>query len=118
MYKPSSTSVSSAPLRQTISRASATPSAGTFSSGRGGAGNIHPVKDAAPFSFDEELSLQTTREQNHEAWHVGRGGAGNWTRKTSHGEDLGRKLSTESAGSDTSLRSGWLGRLSGAFERH
>lgn len=129
MYKPSSSSKTSASkisLRQTISNASGSStssSSGKFSSGRGGAGNIRPSKEAAHFSFDEELSLQTTREQNHSVWHVGRGGAGNWTRTPSASEssddELRRKTSSESNSSNASHRSGnWLGRISGAFERH
>jgi hypothetical protein len=116
MYKPTSSTIStSTPLRQTVSHAS---SSGKFSSGRGGAGNIRPVQEAAPFSFDEELSLQTTREQNHDVWHVGRVGAGNWTRKGGEeDEGLRRKETGGSESSQGSARSGWLGRLSGAFER-
>merc|ERR1712144_164691 len=34
-----------------------------FSSGRGGAGNIHSPSERAIFSFDEELQLQKTREE-------------------------------------------------------
>jgi hypothetical protein len=47
-------------------------------------------------------------------WHVGRGGAGNWT---TAGPDSSRKDSSSSAGSDASARSGFFGRLSNTFER-
>jgi hypothetical protein len=47
-------------------------------------------------------------------WHVGRGGAGNWT--TTRPESS-RKDSTSSADSDDSRRSGFFGRLSMNFER-
>jgi hypothetical protein len=88
-----------------------------FSSGRGGAGNIHEPSERAIFSFDEELERQSTRERRMKdgaVWHVGRGGAGNWT--TTH-PDNSRKDSTSSAGSDASARSGFFGRLSHTFER-
>jgi len=75
------------------------------------------VQEAAPFSFDEELSLQTTREQNHDVWHVGRGGAGNWTKKGEGEAGLQRKSTAGSESSQGSARSGLLGRLSGVFER-
>jgi hypothetical protein len=117
MYKASKTTSSSKP-------ASVVPNKkGKFSSGRGGAGNILPLSEAMPFSFDEELSLQTTREQHHDVWHVGRGGAGNWSRKDSNAsmrgsDELERKKSTDTVGSNaSSTRSGFLGRLSSAFER-
>jgi len=64
------------------------------------------------YSFDEELERQATREQKDGVWHVGRGGAGNWTSKKIEGE---RKTSTSSDAS--SVRSGFLGRLSSGFER-
>lgn len=50
----------------------------TFTTGRGGAGNVHPSSERAIFSFDEELERQLSQER-HAApvYHVGRGGAGN-----------------------------------------
>jgi hypothetical protein len=61
------------------------------------------------------MDAQSAREQGHEVWHVGRGGAGNFA---SQGAGVGgRKLSSGSEGSVGSGRSGFLGRLSGAFER-
>lgn len=92
---------------------------GKFSSGRGGAGNIHPSSEKAIFSFDEELERQTTRErkiQDGAIYHVGRGGAGNFaqTRAAS-----GRKDSSSSRDSnDSSRTSGFFSRLSHTFERH
>jgi hypothetical protein len=88
-----------------------------FSSGRGGAGNIHHKSERAIFSFDEELERQSTQEKRMKegaVWHVGRGGAGNWITTRS---DSSRKDSTSSAGSDDSPRSGFFGRLSMNFER-
>lgn len=96
----------------------ASSSSSKFSSGRGGAGNIHNSSERAIFSFDEELERQNTRERKMKegaVWHVGRGGAGNWT--TSRPESSSRKDSTSSAGSDSSTRSGFFGRLSHTFER-
>jgi hypothetical protein len=96
----------------------AAASTSKFSSGRGGAGNIHYNSERPIFSFDEELERQNTRERKMKegaVWHVGRGGAGNWT---SSRPDSSRKDSTSSAGSDDSHRSsGFLGRLSATFER-
>jgi len=93
------------------------PTAPKFSSGRGGAGNIHDSSERAIFSFDEELERQNTREQMEKGgavWHVGRGGAGNWTTSRS---SSGRKDSSSSAESNESSRSGFFGRLSHSFER-
>lgn len=126
MYKPSATkssASSSAPLRQTNSQkstasTSSTSSTGYYSSGRGGAGNVRPLNEAAPFSFDEELSMQMTRDQNVSAWHVGRGGAGNFARTQKAPDALGRQMSSDSFASDSSSRSGRiLGRISSAFAR-
>jgi hypothetical protein len=91
--------------------------ASKFSSGRGGAGNIHHKSERAIFSFDEELERQSTQEKRVKegaVWHVGRGGAGNWT--TTRPESS-RKDSTNSADSDDSRRSGFFSRLSMNFER-
>ncbi len=90
-------------------------SSGKFSSGRGGAGNIREHSEKAIFSFDEELQRQSTRDQKMKdgAWHVGRGGAGNW----SSPQASKRKNSTSSSGSDSSARSGFFSRLSSSLER-
>ena len=125
MYKPStkSSTSSSAPLRQintqkTTSSTSSTSSTGYYSSGRGGAGNVRPIKEAEPFSFDEELTMQMTRDQSATAWHVGRGGAGNCARTQQRADALGRQMSGDSSASDSSSRSGRiLGRISSAFAR-
>jgi hypothetical protein len=88
-----------------------------FSSGRGGAGNIHSSSEKAIFSFDEELERQSTRDEKMKqgaVWHVGRGGAGNWTTSVAGSS---RKDSSSSAGSDASERSGFFSRLSSSFER-
>lgn len=118
-FKISSNATTAAPLTLTATNstaATASPSS-KFSSGRGGAGNIHPFSAAAPFSFDEEIEAQTSREQHHETWHVGRGGAGNWTSKKSASASQ-RKMSSESRDSEaSSTRSGFMGRLSGVFTR-
>jgi len=89
-----------------------------FSSGRGGAGNIRKSTERAAFSFDEELDRQTTREKKLKqgaVYHVGRGGAGNWT---SSKPASSRKDSSSSEGSDASSRSGFFGRLSHTFDRN
>lgn len=80
-----------------------------FSSGRGGAGNIRPSSEAAPLDFSD---LETPQ---HNVYHVGRGGAGNWGAK--EGARSVRKNSRESVESNSSARSGLMGRLSGVFTR-
>ncbi|KAK2753070.1 hypothetical protein FQN55_005030 [Onygenales sp. PD_40] len=63
-----------------------------FTSGRGGAGNIHSSGERAIFSFDEELERQLRREKEvAPVFHVGRGGAGNTI--VPDGFDLARKSS-------------------------
>lgn len=91
-----------------------------FSSGRGGAGNIHHTSEKQPFSFDDELDRQRTREKKLKssgaAYHVGRGGAGNYTSVSS--PVALRKDSASSIDTDASGRSsGFLGRLSHTFGR-
>lgn len=89
-----------------------------FSSGRGGAGNIRASSEKAVFSFDEELERQNTRERKFQegaVWHTGRGGVGNWASSQPRSQ---RKHSTSSTGSDGSLHSGFLGRLSHTLDRH
>lgn len=89
-----------------------------FSSGRGGAGNIHSPSERAIFSFDEELQLQKTREEKLKdgaVYHIGRGGAGNWS---STRPESSRKDSSSSTDSNGSVRSGFFGRLSQTLERH
>lgn len=84
-----------------------------FSSGRGGAGNIHPLSQAALYDFDAELQHKNTREQGHEVFHVGRGGAGNFALR----KDNERKMSNESVSSTSSVRSGFFRRLSAVMDR-
>ncbi|KAI9742702.1 MAG: hypothetical protein M1818_003843 [Claussenomyces sp. TS43310] len=101
---------------------STTTTSSKFSSGRGGAGNMHPISAASPASFDDELASLSRREDydTHNAWHVGRGGAGNWAK--GDGGNVGARRKS-SAGSSTSSvsgserSSGWMARLSSALER-
>ncbi|KAH8821164.1 hypothetical protein F5884DRAFT_76893 [Xylogone sp. PMI_703] len=93
-----------------------------FSSGRGGAGNVHYNRERTIFSFDEELQRQTTREmkekQGGSTWHVGRGGAGNLMVAGSKSAIRKGSMSSSSSEESTgSARSGFLGRLSQTFER-
>lgn len=49
-----------------------------FTSGRGGAGNVHRASERAIFSFDEELERQRIVDAKvAPVYHIGRGGAGN-----------------------------------------
>ncbi|QSZ31785.1 hypothetical protein DSL72_001354 [Monilinia vaccinii-corymbosi] len=90
-----------------------------FSSGRGGAGNILPSSKKAPFSFDEELERQRTRERKMNeggVWHVGRGGAGNHVSGRQANERKRSISSVDSNGSIRSVRSGgFLGQLERGF---
>ena len=54
------------------------PRRSVFTSGRGGAGNIHSNSERAIFSFDEELEREMRQTQDlAPVCYVGRGGAGN-----------------------------------------
>jgi len=97
-----------------------------FSSGRGGAGNVHSNRERTIFSFDEELARQASREMREKegraAWHVGRGGAGNMMSSPTRSPNgsaarTGSTSSSSSAGSDDSARSTFLRRLSQTFDR-
>jgi len=108
-YKISSTTTTKTPsMTKVPSHTSSTSASSKTSTGRGGAGNIHAVSDLPHFSFDEEMNLQVGREAAHDVWHVGRGGAGNWSKK-----ETGRTGSV--ASSKSSGTGGVWGRLSGAF---
>jgi hypothetical protein len=73
----------------------------TFTSGRGGAGNVHSSSERAIFSFDEELEREMRRAAP--VYHVGRGGAGNMIHRDNGNESsLSRKFS---ASSETSAKS-------------
>ncbi|CEL05315.1 hypothetical protein ASPCAL06433 [Aspergillus calidoustus] len=73
----------------------------TFTSGRGGAGNVHSSSERAIFSFDEELEREMRRAAP--VYHVGRGGAGNMIHRDNDNESsLSRKFS---ASSETSAKS-------------
>jgi hypothetical protein len=67
----------------------------TFTSGRGGAGNVHSSSERAIFSFDEELERDLRRAAP--VYHVGRGGAGNMIyRDDASNCSLSRKYSSTS----------------------
>ncbi|PGH15326.1 hypothetical protein AJ79_02492 [Helicocarpus griseus UAMH5409] len=75
-----------------------------YTSGRGGAGNVHSSSERAIFSFDEELERQLRREKEvAPVFHVGRGGAGNTV--VPDGFDLSRKHSGGSVQSASSTGS-------------
>lgn len=77
-----------------------------FSTGRGGAGNMHNANEERRiFSFDEELA-----KQNKDAvpiYHIGRGGQGNAV-KNRRDSDAGSTGSTGSASSRGSEKRGSL----------
>ncbi|KAI9932816.1 hypothetical protein ASPWEDRAFT_22581 [Aspergillus wentii DTO 134E9] len=79
---------------------SRTPS--TFTSGRGGAGNVHSSSERAIFSFDEELERDLRRAAP--VYHVGRGGAGNMI-YSDNGSTLSRKFSSSSSATVSSAGS-------------
>ncbi|EAW10764.1 DUF3602 domain-containing protein [Aspergillus clavatus NRRL 1] len=79
-----------------------------YTSGRGGAGNVHVSSERAIFSFDEELERELRRAAP--VYHVGRGGAGNMmfsdsASNGSGGSVLSRKFSSTSTASGGSTGS-------------
>jgi hypothetical protein len=80
---------------------SRTPS--TFTSGRGGAGNVHNSSERAIFSFDEELERDLRRAAP--VYHVGRGGAGNMMYSDDSSSSLSRKYSAASTTTNSSTSS-------------
>jgi len=88
-----------------------------FYSGRGGAGNAHPIEVAQPsLSFDEEYNRAEAREQRVArgmGYHVGRGGAGNIAKKNLEVEkeevDGGNIARVSTASTADSLRSSLSG---------
>ncbi|KAJ5732575.1 hypothetical protein N7493_004056 [Penicillium malachiteum] len=77
----------------------------TFTSGRGGAGNVHTSSERAIFSFDEELARDLRRAAP--VYHVGRGGAGNmmYREDSSSNYSLSRKYSAASTTTNSSTGS-------------
>lgn len=65
-----------------------------YTTGRGGAGNLHLSTDERPmFRFDEELERERLKGEAAPVYHVGRGGSGNAVnerRGSSGSEDSGR----------------------------
>ncbi|KAB8079234.1 hypothetical protein BDV29DRAFT_165147 [Aspergillus leporis] len=74
----------------------------TFTSGRGGAGNVHSSSERAIFSFDEELERDLRRAAP--VYHVGRGGAGNMVFRDNDSA-LSRKFSISSNATSSSAGS-------------
>lgn len=91
-----------------------------YTSGRGGAGNVHTTNEHTIFSFDEELELQL-RHDKHAApiFHIGRGGAGNAVAVDSPSiarRDSGSTVSSNGSADGNSSRksvSARLGRIVG-----
>ena len=91
----------SGPASRVTLPASSSSSTRKFTSGRGGAGNVHTESERAIFSFDEELAHeQRLQERAAPVYHCGRGGAGNIA-----SEYATRASRQGSASSDLSLRS-------------
>ena len=98
------------------------PSNALFTSGRGGAGNMHREKERAMFSFDEEL-VQQERLREHAApvYHIGRGGAGNLVEERQKTSRQNSASSTMSSDSDRRVRSSIEGawhKMSRQFSRN
>ncbi|KAE8148980.1 hypothetical protein BDV25DRAFT_157165 [Aspergillus avenaceus] len=74
----------------------------TYTSGRGGAGNVHSSSERAIFSFDEELERDLRRAAP--VYHVGRGGAGNMV-FSDNDSSLSRKFSISSNATSSSTGS-------------
>lgn len=83
--------------------------------GRGGAANIHSASDVPAVSFDEQYKLQSHIEESSTRIMGGRGGWGNMAKddKTSRrkSSDASSQRSGSSSGSTSSVRSGFLKRL-------
>lgn len=75
----------------------------TFTSGRGGAGNVHSSSERAIFSFDEELEREMRRVAP--VYHVGRGGAGNMICNDSSASSGSSGLSRMFSGSSSATTS-------------
>lgn len=71
-----------------------------FYSGRGGAGNAHCEIERPTIDFEDEFSRADLREQLDYGHYVGRGGAGNFSRRKKS-----RKVSEASADSSASTAS-------------
>lgn len=119
---PLTTSPSGVP---TMAKQSSSNNSTRFYSGRGGAGNAHRASERVAISFDEEFSRAEVREKQATVSYVGRGGAGNILSTNGKKE---RKHSTssmhsttssrrDSASTEGSARSGFMGRLSHTFSR-
>lgn len=123
------------PLHPSTSRASSSSSVSStsrFYSGRGGAGNAHSHIERPVLSFEDEFSRADKREASKAAakgYHVGRGGAGNFTSMASSapssssssnsGSGRRRKSSSSVASSASGASSGsdgWVKRLSGILK--
>ncbi|KAF7593081.1 hypothetical protein BBP40_012098 [Aspergillus hancockii] len=74
-----------------------------YTSGRGGAGNVHSSSERAIFSFDEELERDLRRAAP--VYHVGRGGAGNMVYREHDSATLSRKFSISSNATSSSAGS-------------
>jgi len=75
---PPPTSLHSTTSRLTSPAYSSTSSHSKYTTGRGGAGNLHPSTDERPmFRFDEELERERLKGEAAPVYHVGRGGTGN-----------------------------------------
>lgn len=88
-------------------RISPPPSNGSFTTGRGGAGNTFSRRDSqrAMFSFDEELERQAKVVENASrapVYHIGRGGAGNAIEEMKPVQRQGSATSASSTGSSAS----------------
>ncbi|KAF2439643.1 hypothetical protein P171DRAFT_370209 [Karstenula rhodostoma CBS 690.94] len=93
---------------------SSSSSKAIFTSGRGGAGNIHREKERAMFSFDEELAAQERlREHAAPVYHIGRGGAGNLVEERVKTSRQNSSSSTASTVSEHGVR----GSIEGAWRK-
>lgn len=83
-----------------------------FTTGRGGAGNLHPSGDERPmFRFDEELERDRVRGEVAPVYHVGRGGSGNAVKERRESEG------SSSSGSDRSSKRGSLEWMRGVVKK-
>jgi len=123
---PATTSPSGVPTKLSKTTTASSTSSGRFYSGRGGAGNAHMSTERATLSFDEEFSRAEVREKKATMTYAGRGGAGNIfstteptkkQRKHSSSSTHSSSSRRDSASTEGSTRSGFLGRLSNSLSR-
>jgi hypothetical protein len=119
LQRPHLSSSASAPHTGSVSNPS------PFTTGRGGAGNVHSSAERTLFSFDEELERlgRAHAESIAPVYHIGRGGAGNLfhdaeqQRRMSAASTPSSRKSYSSSEDSRGPRTGSLDWVRGHFKR-